>query len=56
MFPLVTPVNGLGGEIRTPDPLVPNQLRYQAALISDNGAGNQIRTDDPLLGKQMLYP
>ena len=24
--------NGLGGEIRTPDPLVPNQMRYQTAL------------------------
>jgi hypothetical protein len=23
---------GRGGEIRTPDPLVPNQMRYQAAL------------------------
>ena len=23
---------GLGGEIRTPDPLVPNQMRYQTAL------------------------
>ncbi len=27
--------NGRGGEIRTPDPLVPNQLRYQAALRPD---------------------
>lgn len=26
---------GPSGEIRTPDPLVPNQLRYQAALHSD---------------------
>ena len=26
---------GRGGEIRTPDPLVPNQMRYQAALHSD---------------------
>ena len=24
--------NGRGGEIRTPDPLLPKQLRYQAAL------------------------
>ena len=24
--------NGRSGEIRTPDPLVPNQMRYQAAL------------------------
>ena len=27
--------NGRGGEIRTPDPLVPNQMRYQAALHPD---------------------
>lgn len=27
--------NGRSGEIRTPDPLVPNQMRYQAALHSD---------------------
>ena len=26
---------GRSGEIRTPDPLVPNQMRYQAALHSD---------------------
>ena len=24
--------DGRGGEIRTPDPLVPNQMRYQTAL------------------------
>ena len=28
--------NGRGREIRTPDPLVPNQMRYQAALCPDN--------------------
>ena len=27
--------DGRSGEIRTPDPLVPNQMRYQAALHSD---------------------
>ncbi len=26
---------GRGGEIRTPDPLLPKQLRYQAALHPD---------------------
>ncbi len=26
---------GRGGGIRTPDPLVPNQMRYQAALRPD---------------------
>ena len=25
-------IDGRGGEIRTPDPLDPNQMRYQAAL------------------------
>ncbi len=29
--------NGRGGEIRTPDPLLPKQLRYQAALHPDTG-------------------
>ena len=29
---LNTVIVGRGGEIRTPDPLVPNQMRYQAAL------------------------
>ena len=28
-------LNGRGGVIRTPDPLVPNQMRYQAALRPD---------------------
>jgi hypothetical protein len=28
-------LNGRGGEIRTPDPLLPKQLRYQAALHPD---------------------
>jgi hypothetical protein len=27
--------NGRGGEIRTPDPLLPKQMRYQAALRPD---------------------
>ena len=31
-LPGETPQYGLGGEIRTPDPLVPNQMRYQTAL------------------------
>ncbi len=29
------PITGRGGEIRTPDPLVPGQLRYQTALHLD---------------------
>ena len=32
---LKTLVNGRGGGIRTPDPLVPNQMRYQTALRPD---------------------
>ena len=28
-------LNGRGGKIRTCDPLVPNQMRYQAALRPD---------------------
>ncbi len=28
-------LNGRGGEIRTPDPLFPKQMRYQAALRPD---------------------
>ncbi len=28
-------MNGRGGGIRTPDPLVPNQMRYQTALRPD---------------------
>ena len=36
--------NGRGGGIRTPDPLVPNQMRYQAALRPDS-AHYPTRTD-----------
>lgn len=28
---------GRSGEIRTPDPLLPKQVRYQAALRSEDG-------------------
>ena len=31
----VSHYNGRSGGIRTPDPLVPNQMRYQAALHSE---------------------
>ena len=33
--PNVARKDGRSGGIRTPDPLVPNQMRYQAALHSD---------------------
>ena len=29
-------LDGRGGGIRTPDPLVPNQMRYQTALRPDS--------------------
>ena len=35
--------NGRGREIRTPDPLLPKQLRYQAALCPDLFTGRIIR-------------
>ena len=38
-------LNGIVGGIRTPDPLVPNQMRYQAALLLyKNGRESGIRT------------
>ena len=30
-------INGRGEELRTPDPLLPKQLRYQAALHPETG-------------------
>ena len=39
---------GRSGEIRTPDPLLPKQVRYQAALRSDTAFIEQIqRVRDP---------
>ena len=35
--------NGRSGEIRTPGPLVPNQMRYQAALHSDDAFLSPLR-------------
>ncbi len=32
--------------IRTSDPLVPNQLRYQAALLAENGVNNTAKNGD----------
>jgi hypothetical protein len=60
-------ISGRGGEIRTPDPLLPKQLRYQAALHPDEcilddittciyGAPGEIRTPDLLVRSQTLYP
>ncbi len=36
----ISPKFGRGGGIRTPDPLLPKQLRYQAALHPENFVGN----------------
>ena len=34
-------INGRGGRIRTADPLLPKQMRYQAALHPDKGQDNR---------------
>ena len=31
-------ISGRGREIRTPDPLVPNQMRYQTALCPESNS------------------
>jgi hypothetical protein len=38
LFPKLTTEVGRGGGIRTPDPLVPNQMRYQTALRPDSSS------------------
>ena len=50
-------MDGRGGEIRTPDPLVPNQMRYQAALRPDflyyrtaKHSGKQLRVSPQAVG------
>ena len=45
----------LGEEIRTPDPLVPNQMRYQTALHRVDGALRETRTPDPEITNHVLY-
>ena len=46
-------INGRGGEIRTPDPLLPKQLRYQAALHPDTG--QLVDVTDYDLVRQSIY-
>ena len=47
---------GPSGRIRTCDPLVPNQMRYQTALHSDKFGGDEwIRATDLLRMKEMHY-
>ena len=36
-------INGRGERIRTFDPLVPNQMRYQAALRPDSWYSNRLK-------------
>ena len=53
---------GRGGGIRTPDPLLPKQMRYQAALNPDTvklvkiGAPGESRTPDLQVRSLLLYP
>ena len=44
-------MNGRGGEIRTPDPLLPKQMRYQAALRPDTS----ILSHSPLVLHADIY-
>ncbi len=39
-------LNGRSSRIRTYDPLVPNQVHYQAVLCSEIGVNDGIRTRD----------
>ena len=52
--------NGRDDRIRTCDPLVPNQVHYQAVLHPDNyklnGAPDRSRTHSLLIRSQTLYP
>ena len=50
-------INGRDGRIRTCDPLIPNQVHYQAVLHPDEyGAPDKSRTRNLLIRSQMLYP
>ena len=50
-------MNGRSERIRTFDPLVPNQVHYQAVLLPEkNGALGRNRTHNLLIRSQALYP
>ena len=50
-------LNGRDDRIRTYDPLVPNQVLYQAELHPDiYGAPDRSRTHNLLIRSQTLYP
>ena len=48
--------NGREDRIRTCDPLVPNQVLYQAELLPEYGAPERSRTHNLLIRSQTLYP
>ncbi len=48
-------IDGREDRIRTCDPLVPNQVLYQAELLPD-GAPERSRTPNLLIRSQTLYP
>ncbi len=49
--------NGREDRIRTCDPLVPNQMRYQAAPLPEkHGVPGETRTPNLLIRSQTLYP
>ncbi len=49
-------INGREDRIRTCDPLVPNQVLYQAELLPEYGAPERSRTHNLLIRSQTLYP
>ena len=50
-------LNGREDRIRTCDPLVPNQVLYQAEPLPEfNGAPKRSRTPNLLIRSQTLYP
>jgi hypothetical protein len=48
--------NGRGERIRTFDPLVPNQMRYQAALRPDIQYSNRLRTGPRPIQRNYFLP
>ena len=57
VFPLAPHPHGPSSRIRTCDPLVPNQMRYQTALHSDKtGSEGRDRTYDTLINSQVQLP
>ena len=56
-YPAIFVLNGRDDRIWTCDPLIPNQVHYQAVLHPDkNGAPSRNRTRNLLIRSQTLYP